>query len=104
MRSHAWIDARSLALHEAIAARLEADPRLIAKASANLRRWLSTRAEPAWLEWQRVLDTAAVPDLLVLLRSSDDYAAWLRQSSPFAGVLTREERQAIFAQYDSRRA
>lgn len=104
VRSHAWIDARSLALHEAVAARLEANPALIDRASANLRRWLGARTEPAWLEWQRLLETASLPELLALLRSSDDHAAWLRQSSPFAGLLTREERQAILDHYGSRRA
>lgn len=104
MRSHAWIDERSLALHEAVAARLEADPALVDRAVANLRRWLETRAEPAWLEWQRVLDTSSLPELLALLRSRHDEAARLRQSSPFAGLLTQEERQRVLDRYGSRRA
>ena len=104
VRSHAWIDERSLALHQAVAARLEANPALVEKALANLRRWLDTRSEPAWLEWQRVLDTASLPELLALLRSRHDEAARLRQSSPFAGLLTPEERQGILDRYESRRA
>jgi hypothetical protein len=41
--------------------------------------------------------------LIVLLRSGDERATRLRQSSPFAGLLTPEERQAILDDYDSRR-
>lgn len=104
VRSHTWIDERSLALHEAVAARLEADPTLIETAATNLQRWLQRRAEPAWLEWQRLLETASLSDLLVLLRSPDEHAARLRQSSPFAGLLTPEERQSILERYGSRRA
>jgi len=51
-----------------------------------------------------VLDAATLPALLALLRSTGDQAARLRQSSPFAGLLTAEERQAILNDYESRRA
>jgi hypothetical protein len=101
MRSHEWIDARSLALHEAVAARLEAEPDLLEVARANLKRWLaSTPAEPL-REWQRLLDTVPMPRLLQLLRSPDEEAAQLCQSSPFAGLLSPEERQAILSRYEA---
>jgi hypothetical protein len=95
MRSHEWIDRRSLALHEAVAAKLEADPSLLNVARDNLDRWLRVASRPALLEWQRLLEVTPVPQLLALLRASDERAARLRQSSPFAGVLTPAERQAI---------
>lgn len=101
MRSHEWIDQRSLALHEAVAARLEADPALLEVARANLQRWLSTTPRPALLEWQQLLDVTPLPQLLTLLRSTGDRAARLRQSSPFAGLLTPEERQSILDRYGS---
>ena len=103
VRSHDWIDRRSLALHEAVAAKLEANPELLQLACANLRRWLSTSPAPALREWQEVLDRTPLPQLLALLRSPTDTAARLRQSSPFAGVLTPEERQAVLRRYDPRR-
>jgi hypothetical protein len=104
VRSHEWIDARSLALHEAVAAKLEARPQLLDVARANLARWLARDPAGALLEWARLLDQRPLDDILTLLRSSDERAARLRQSSPFAGVLTPEERLAILRQYDARRA
>ncbi len=101
MRSHEWIDERSLALHEAVAAKLEAEPQLLKVARANLKRWLAAGSSAPLREWQRLLDTLPLPQLLQLLRSHDGQAARLRQSSPFAGVLTPAERQAILSRYES---
>lgn len=104
MRSHEWIDQRSLALHEAVAARLEADPTLLDIARHNLQRWLATSSHSAWLEWRQVIDATPLEELLVLLRSTDERAARLRQSSPFAGLLTPVARQAILDRHGPPRA
>jgi hypothetical protein len=103
VRSHLWIDRRSLALHEAVAAKIEARPELLDVARANLARWISRTPHPALLEWKDLLERMSVGDLVTLLRSQDETAARLRQSSPFAGVLTPEERQAILRRHDPRR-
>ena len=102
VRSHEWIDQRSLALHEAVAAKLEADPTLLNVARVNLHRWLSTSARPALIEWRQVLDAMPLPQLVALLRSTSEHATRMRQSSPFAGLLTPEERQSILDRYGSR--
>ena len=104
MRAHEWIDRRSLALHEAVAAKLEGDPNLLNVARLNLERWHRTNPTPALTEWARLLDTTPFHELLALLRSPSEDAVRLRQSSPFAGVLAPEERQAILNDYESRRA
>jgi len=104
VRSHEWIDRRSLALHEAVAAKLEAQPQLLDVARNNLQRWLSANTSAALREWWHLLEVTPLPALLVLLRSPGDEAARLRQSSPFAGLLTQEERQSILNTYESRRA
>ena len=104
MRSHDWLDQRSLALHEAVAAKIEARPELVDMARANLARWLSTHPVAALLEWQRLLDESPLPQLLALLRSPGERPARLRQSSPFAGLLTSEERLSILRRHDPRRA
>ena len=75
VRSHEWIDQRSLALHEAVAAKLEAQPQLVEVARANLQRWLSTNPAAALREWTLVLDGIALPELVALLRSPGDEAA-----------------------------
>ncbi len=104
VRSHQWIDQRSLALHRAVAAKLEAQPQLLEVARDNLRRWRTTNSAAVLREWWLVLDATPFPALLALLRSPDEDAARLRQSSPFAGLLTPDERQSILSEYESRRA
>ena len=103
MRAHEWIDRRSLALHDAVAAKLEAQPELLDLARANLQRWLRLNPAPALREWADLLDSLSVPALVELLRSADQRATRLRQSSPFAGLLSAQERQAILNDYESRR-
>jgi hypothetical protein len=102
VRSHEWLDRRSLALHEAVAAKIEANPELVDVARGNLARWLRTHPAPALLEWQRLLDETPLPQLIALLRSEGERAARLRQSSPFAGLLTPAERESILSRYDPR--
>jgi hypothetical protein len=104
VRSHQWIDRRSLALHEAVAAKLAEDPGVLDLARANLRRWLRNRPVAALREWQRLLDTASLQEVIAILRSPDENGARLRQSSPFAGALTPDERQRILDAYEARRA
>jgi hypothetical protein len=104
VRSHAWVDRRSLALHETVAAKIEARPELLDVARANLARWIGRSPHGALLEWQRLLDRVTIPELVALLRSESETAARLRQSSPFAGILTPEERLAILRRHDPRRA
>lgn len=104
MRSHQWIDQRSLALHEAVAAKLEAHPQLMDVVRRNLERWLQQNPATALREWRRILDSTPLPEVVALLRSSSDEAARLRQSSPFAVLLTTEERRAIMGMYESRRS
>jgi len=45
-----------------------------------------------------------VEKILDLLTSDDENARRLRQSSPFAGVLSQEERRSIFDEYEALRA
>lgn len=104
VRSHDWVDRRSLGLHEAIAAKIEADPELLNVARANLVRWISRSSSKALVEWLDLLDRSPAADLVRLLRSEEEYAARLRQSSPFAGVLTPRERMAILCRYDPHRS
>ena len=104
VRSHQWIDERSLALHTAVAAKLEARPELLDVAKQNLRRWLSLRPAAALREWQAILDRAPLGEVIDLLRARSADAARLRQSSPFAGILSQNERQSILDVYESRRA
>lgn len=90
---------RSLRLSYAIAGKLVQDPEgVLAVARANLEQMRSrhTRGRPAvWLQqWRDLLD-GPVDELLGVLTSPSQRARELRQNSPFAGVLTEDERAAV---------
>jgi hypothetical protein len=95
--SHRLLDARSLAMHVVIARKIERDPALLAVARRNLERWSAQRQGdvPPWLkEWRGVL-RQPWPRVAALITDPGEHATRLRQSSPFAGVLTNEERWRI---------
>ena len=84
-----------------------ADPPLLRRTRATLDRWLAQRASAApsvLREWQEILAHWPLERILDLLTSSDENTRRLRQSSPFCGILSREERQAILKDYEARRA
>ncbi len=107
-RRHDWIDERSLALSHAAAEKLRADPTLISLAHQRLDAWeASARAQgdnwalSAWGEWRDILHTYAFDDLLYLLgEDRSERAIRLRQSRPFVGILTAEERDVIMRQFE----
>jgi hypothetical protein len=104
MKDHRLIEERSLAFDRLIAAKLRSQPALLEKARANLARWLETaspRAKADLHEWQRVL-SGPLAELLVLLEATDEHASRLRQSSPFCGILTADERLGIIREFQKR--
>jgi len=107
MRSHEWIDARSLALDRAVADKLSAEPGLLDRARRTLARWVEQR-QPAvpsvLLEWHEILTGWPQERILELLTSPEKTPQRLRQSNPFCGILSPEERLAILKEYESRRA
>jgi len=106
MRSHEWIDQRSLALDRLIAEKLAAHPELLEHAVQILDRWIAQRQpQPpaALLEWQQILRERSFTEILAFLRSDSEKARRLRQSSPFCGLLTPEERLEIFREYEAAR-
>jgi len=89
----------SLWLHRAVAGKVVANPpALLAAAAINLRRLRRLHPEGRaweWLDrWDAVLDEG-VEAVLEALTSSAEYAVELRRTSPFAGVLSEEERIAV---------
>ncbi len=106
MIDHRLIDERSLAFSRLIACKLRADPALAQRAGGNLERWLrdcSERSRPALLEWQALL-AGPLDELLSVLASPEERAVRLRQSNPFAGLLTPNERWAILRDFQNRDA
>jgi hypothetical protein len=99
--SHRVLDARSLALHCLIAQKIMADPSLIDIARRNLAVWRrkSAGTEPRYLdEWQRIL-AWPWPQVAGLITEQSENATRLRQSSPFAGVLSTVERRRVYAAF-----
>lgn len=94
---HRIAEAKSLALHVLAARRISADPRLLERARAIVRRWLGRYGErpPAALaEWRELLER---PWPVVAARATElsEDAARLRQSSPLATLLTEAERRRV---------
>jgi excisionase family DNA binding protein len=92
---------RSLWLSHAVAARLVEDPHgVLARARGNLAQMLagSTRGSAKiWVQkWQQLL-AGPVEGVLEALTSRSPISRELRQNSPFAGVLSAEQRQAVLA-------
>src|SRR5688572_13597547 len=94
---HRVAEIRSLALHALVARKLSRDPRLLEHARANLDRWEeASKAAEGWVdEWRTVLGRPA-DQVAAFLVSTSEEAFRLRQSSPFAGALSHEERRALF--------
>ncbi len=106
-RTHEWIDRRSLALDRAIARKLRAQPALLRHAKTTLERWIEQRqpsVSPVLLEWQEILNHWPPERIFGFLTSGEERPARLRQSSPFCGILSPQERLAIFKEYESSRA
>lgn len=98
--SHEFLDALVLAYYSEIARRVELNPGLVSRAQANLNRWLagggySESQIRSLQEWQPLLEPQRLPDLLRVMTDSGEEATRMRQSGPFAGILTSEERRAI---------
>jgi len=100
---HSRLDARSLALHELVARKVLADPALLDKARANVRRWQESHGSPSFAlaEWEQIL-SGPVDQVAKFLVERSEKATRLRQSSPFTGILTEPERLAVYESHSTR--
>lgn len=100
--SHRLLDARSLAMHCVIAERLRSDPgRVMSKARENLARWRARAGAdvPGYLEEWACILSRPWAHIAGVMTDPGEEGTRLRQSSPFAGVLTSAERRAIYAAF-----
>lgn len=105
--THQFLDQLALAYHRVIADRLRASPKEILElAKENLARWVrvheGTGTVYALHEWQRLLETKTVPELVAIITEDSDEGQRLRQSTPFAGVLSDSERKEIMTYCEKR--
>lgn len=95
--SHRLLEARSLAMHVMIAEKIFRKPSLLEGVRRNLERWKAHYAEalPDGLrEWEHIL-TRPFPEIASIMTELSERGAQLRQSSPFAGILSSRERRRI---------
>ncbi|MCU0758545.1 MAG: hypothetical protein MUF07_04990 [Steroidobacteraceae bacterium] len=96
--SHRLQDARSLAMHVMIARKVDRDPRLLDVARRNLARWrrkTPAQQRPRWMQTWSELLRRPWPEIAARITAISEEGAQLRQSTPFAGVLTPAERRRI---------
>ena len=105
-RSHADADARARAFAVAIADRLATDPTLVPRARAFIASRVTKAAageQRELREWDRILRTMSTARLRRFLVDPGERATRLRQTLPFVGALTAEERERIARERPGRR-
>jgi hypothetical protein len=100
-RSHRVAELQALAYHRLVAERL--DEQVVDDARRRLRRWRDQgRIDERWAnEWSRIL-AMPVSRMARTISADTPRARELRQTSPFAGVLTSQERQALLRAVEER--
>ena len=101
--SHQWIDLVDLAMHRAMVRKIRREPKLFNRARRTLARWerMKRGLPPCLREWKAILAEKDVGEVLRIVTQANEEGDRLRQASPFCGILTEREREAIWARYDS---
>ena len=93
---HHQLEQRGLALARAIVEKLDLDPGPgLSRAQQNCSRWLTQRPNEYLQQWSVILQQDWSQIRLLLLSESPE-ATQLRQNSPFAGILTPQERWKVY--------
>lgn len=100
-RTHRVPELHALAYHRLVAERL--DEPLVHEARRRLQRWQKDgRLHPAWAaEWEQIL-SKPLAQLAKAISADTKRARELRQSSPFAGALTEQERRRLLRAVEER--
>lgn len=100
-RTHRIPELYALAYHRLVAERL--DEQLVDEARNRLCRWRGDgRIHPRLAqEWDRIL-AMPLPEIAKGISADTKHARELRQSSPFAGVLTEQERRRLLRAVEER--
>lgn len=100
---HRLAEARSLALHEAIAEALRRDPSLVEMARQRMRAWkASGHLVAAYADaWLSILDRP-VEQICETITEDTEEARALRQTTPFAGIIDPRTRWRIWDEVRAR--
>lgn len=98
---HRIIEARSLAMHCLAAQKIMLDPALLDRVRSTLNVWHARYGEDAPRsldEWAAIL-RRPWPQIAAFITDAGERATRLRQSTPFAGVLSVRERERVYAAF-----
>jgi hypothetical protein len=96
MEPHRLAEERSIAYHEAVAARLRDRPALLEKARERVRGWCAREPVPYYARaWDEVL-SGPLAGIAAFLVDRGERARELRQSTPFAGMVDPRQRWSIW--------
>jgi hypothetical protein len=103
--SHQWHDQLGLLYHLALAEKIRVCPELCNVAVENIDRWLSRNEYPAsavraLMAWRDLLTKAPLEQLIEAMTDPSEQGHQVRQNTPFAGILTQQERRQIRDQYE----
>lgn len=100
-RSHRTAEVHALAYHRLVGERL--DEHRVEQARRRLRRWRANgRIHPRWAdEWERILGLP-LTRIAKAISADTTRARELRQTSPFAGALTEQERRRLVRAVEER--
>ena len=106
---HDLIDQRSLAFNRLIVQKIRHQPERMDFVRTNLDRALndpelSDSCKDALREWDDLFHSCSSDKILNILIEESDEGQRLRQSTPFWGILTPQERRSILRQYETSRA
>ena len=99
--THRVLEARSLAMHCLAARKVARNPKLLKAVRRTLATWRARYAcavPRALDEWQLILGRPW-PEIAAFMTDPGERATRLRQSTPFAGVLTARERERVYAAF-----
>jgi hypothetical protein len=96
VRTHQQIDRRSLEMVRRIVAKIDADPerRGFDHAKSVCERWIA-RGDVSARDWRTILQQPWEEVRPILLQENDG-SQRLRQTDPFCGILTPQERWEIY--------
>lgn len=99
MDLHRLNEERSVEYHRVIAERLLGRPEILDMARQRVAGWLAASEKPPFYarSWAKILDDDAA-SVAAFLIDRGELATELRQSSPFAGAITPQERWRIWSE------
>ena len=101
MKTHQAIDLRSLAMHCLVVEKIRKNPALFEQVKITLAHWrdvVCPATQPYLEAWDDLLKQGMETSFVVATEDSER-GAEMRQSSPFAGILSNKERFAFLRQW-----